>query len=401
MKRLLIILLIGIVFLPPALPAAALGTTVQAVLFYSPTCPHCYQVITVNMPQISQQFNTSVIWSYYGENYDPTSEETPPLFAMQGDALQVLYVDTATEPGNELFSAAIERFSVPQSDWVVPFMVIGENYYTGAVDIPEQLPLILDAAKQQGGIAWPDIPGLDVYLAQLQLFPDQVTSGDEPAPTQDVASPTPSPSEEPPAPPAILDRDPANLSIGERIMLDPAGNTLAIVALIGMLLSLIAVGLRWSGRYSPVGSEPLSNWIPVLTLVGLGAAGYLAYIAATGSEATCGPVGDCNTVAQSEYSTLLFGISNGALGVAGYALILIGWVAARFAPGKLASWARIGLFAAALGGTLFSVYLTFLEPFVIGASCAWCLTSAVLITALMLLGVGPARSAYLEQRQAD
>lgn len=41
-------------------------------------------------------------------------------------------------------------------------------------------------------------------------------------------------------------------------------------------------------------------------------------------------------------------------------------------------------------GTLFSLYLTYLEPFVIKAVCAWCLTSAVIITLLMLVNTAPA-----------
>ena len=53
----------------------------------------------------------------------------------------------------------------------------------------------------------------------------------------------------------------------------------------------------------------------------------------------------------------------------------------------------ISLIAAILGmalfGVLFSLYLTYLEPFVIGAVCAWCLTSAVIITLLMLLSLRP------------
>jgi len=53
-------------------------------------------------------------------------------------------------------------------------------------------------------------------------------------------------------------------------------------------------------------------------------------------------------------------------------------------PAALAGWALVGL---TLIGTLFSMYLTFLEPFVIGATCAWCLTSAVILTLLMLLSV--------------
>ena len=36
-------------------------------------------------------------------------------------------------------------------------------------------------------------------------------------------------------------------------------------------------------------------------------------------------------------------------------------------------------------GILFSIYLTFLEPFVIGATCAWCVTSAILMTVLFVL----------------
>jgi len=31
-------------------------------------------------------------------------------------------------------------------------------------------------------------------------------------------------------------------------------------------------------------------------------------------------------------------------------------------------------------GVLFTIYLTFLEPFVIGATCMWCITSAILMT---------------------
>ena len=48
-------------------------------------------------------------------------------------------------------------------------------------------------------------------------------------------------------------------------------------------------------------------------------------------------------------------------------------------------WSRRVLLGMSVVGTAFSAYLTFLEPFVIGASCGWCLTSAVLM--LMLLWV--------------
>ena len=37
--------------------------------------------------------------------------------------------------------------------------------------------------------------------------------------------------------------------------------------------------------------------------------------------------------------------------------------------------------------------LTFLEPFVIGATCAWCLTSAILMAALLWLTTAPGSAA--------
>jgi uncharacterized membrane protein len=40
-------------------------------------------------------------------------------------------------------------------------------------------------------------------------------------------------------------------------------------------------------------------------------------------------------------------------------------------------------------GVLFSIYLTYLELFVIKAVCIWCLTSAVIMTLLLLLSLNP------------
>ena len=45
-------------------------------------------------------------------------------------------------------------------------------------------------------------------------------------------------------------------------------------------------------------------------------------------------------------------------------------------------------------GILFSIYLTFLEPFMIGASCLWCLSSAILMAALMYLSIAPGKMAF-------
>lgn len=74
------------------------------------------------------------------------------------------------------------------------------------------------------------------------------------------------------------------------------------------------------------------------------------------------------------------------------------WLAARSARKDLADIAVIALFGMTAFGTLFSIYLTFLEPFVIGATCAWCLTSAILITVMMLLAAGPTKAALMRKK---
>jgi uncharacterized membrane protein len=123
-------------------------------------------------------------------------------------------------------------------------------------------------------------------------------------------------------------------------------------------------------------------------------AGYLAYVETTQVEAVCGPVGDCNTVQQSEYARLFGILPIGVMGLAGYVGILAAWLVVRFVKTNLADMASLALFGMTAIGTLFSIYLTFLEPFVIGATCAWCLTSAILMTTLMLLSAGNAKAAF-------
>jgi uncharacterized membrane protein len=114
----------------------------------------------------------------------------------------------------------------------------------------------------------------------------------------------------------------------------------------------------------------------ILAVAGIGVATYIAVVEAGGGTPQClaGGTG-CATVANSEYSELA-GINVAVLGLAGYVLLL----GAALARGDLA---RIAGFAVALVGFGFSVYLTYLELFVIDAICQWCVASAVLMTLLL------------------
>jgi uncharacterized membrane protein len=94
-------------------------------------------------------------------------------------------------------------------------------------------------------------------------------------------------------------------------------------------------------------------------------------------------VGSCEVVQTSRWATLL-GFPVAGWGVA-YYVAMLGVALAGLAP-ALADSRRLSLaMAAATGiGVLFSLWLTYLELFVIHAICQWCVVSALLATALFV-----------------
>jgi uncharacterized membrane protein/thiol-disulfide isomerase/thioredoxin len=363
----------------PTLPALAEGPAVHAVLFYSPTCPHCYQVI---------------------------SEDLPPLLAKYGEGLQIIGLDVTQPGGQALYQAAIQRYAIPEERRGVPTLIIGDTVLVGSLEIPQQLPDLVEKYLAQDGVDWPDIPGLAELLAAAKPAPTATST--QPAPTatstrssspapQAIASPTRPPVVTPtltptPARSVLMVTDDNLPGWQAKLARDPAGNALALVTLLGMVLVVGYLLVTWP---RPAG-EPVAwqLWaIPLLALLGLGVASYLAYVETQQVAAVCGPVGDCNTVQQSSYARLFGLIPIGVLGLLGYTAMLIAWVVARFGRGALAGLAGLALLAMALFGTLFSIYLTFLEPFVIGATCAWCVTSAIVMTVLLALAAAPGKRA--------
>ena len=95
-------------------------------------------------------------------------------------------------------------------------------------------------------------------------------------------------------------------------------------------------------------------------------------------------VGSCETVQTSKWATFL-GFPVGAWGVAYYVFVLtlaIVGLTGRFADARGLSQILLGVTAF---GTLFSLWLTYLELFVIHAICQWCIISAILATILLVL----------------
>ena len=187
-------------------------------------------------------------------------------------------------------------------------------------------------------------------------------------------------------------------SMWERFQRDETANSIALMVLGLMLLSVVGAG--WFARRRGGVTRGPGFAVPLLALLGLGVAVYLAFVEAGGAEAVCGPVGNCNAVQQSEWARLFGVVPVGVIGVAGYAVVLAAWGLARFGPARLADGARVALLAGSAAGVGFSIYLTFLEPFVIGATCMWCLGSAGIITLLLWLTARPGVAAWRRVRGA-
>lgn len=371
------VLSILIYLLIPAIATAQSSDepVVRAVLFYSPTCPHCHKVIT---------------------------EVLMPMIDDYGDQLQIMGVDITQPEGGQFYQAVIAYYQIPPERQGVPTLIVGDVILVGDGEIPAQFPTMVEEGLAADGIDWPDIPGLSQALsseAEQEPSPTPVPQATatslSTSPPQATNTPTLTPTPTP-IPVALTIGDAELPAVTtEASSLDPADFTLAGIVLIGMVIALGYTALRlfttqqrllWLERNPAAYAE--SWFIPLLSLVGLAVAIYLAYVEITHVEAACGPVGDCNTVQASPYAQIL-GIPIAVLGMLNYLAVGLLWAGQKYSEGRIANLSVLGLLGLTIFGTFFSIYLTLLELFVIDAVCAWCLTSAVIATLLMLLVVVP------------
>ena len=126
--------------------------------------------------------------------------------------------------------------------------------------------------------------------------------------------------------------------------------------------------------------------IALLALTGLFISVYLLlYTLGFYGELVCGS-GSCETVQTSEYASL-FGIPVAGWGAAWYgAVLVLSFLAVQPAFAE-AKWTTPSILLLAGLGLLFSIYLTYVELFVIYAICWWCVTSAVLTLLIFLLAL--------------
>jgi uncharacterized membrane protein len=313
-------------------PVQAAGPSVKAILFYDPACGQCTQLINDVLPPLLEKYNQNLL---------------------------ILKIDVTNANGRSLYNAAISTLGIPPAQQSVPLMIVETIYFSGLESIQSQFPTFIDESLAQGGTQWPSFPGLMDTLAKAGLTT---------------------------APATPLDK----------FLADQPANSLAIIVLVGLILSLIG-SILFAFRAVPKRLEAIPGWVfPALLVVGLGVASYLTYTELTRSEVFCGGISHCQTVQDSQYSKIMGIISIGEFGVIGYCCIGLAWIVHRLARGLQKEIAAIAMFGFAIFGVSFSIYLTFLEPFVIGATCLWCLTSAVIMGLTLPLTTGPVRAAILE-----
>jgi uncharacterized membrane protein len=129
-----------------------------------------------------------------------------------------------------------------------------------------------------------------------------------------------------------------------------------------------------------MGRRALRITMIALAVLGIGIASYVTYVHYAGIKPACTAGESCTKVQTSIYSELA-GVPVALMGLIGYVAIL----ATLLAPQSENT--RFATLVLTLGGFGFSAYLTYRELFSIHAICEWCVTSAIVMTLMMLLSV--------------
>jgi uncharacterized membrane protein len=425
------------------LSAETTEPVVRAVLFFSPTCAHCAKVKEEVLPPLLSRYGSQLQIA----TVNTTTQSGHELFlsaCMKHGLLRLsvpllIVGNTPMVGANEIplkFPQLIEKhIAAGGIDWPgIPGLstMLAESP-AFAPDPPQHTEL--PAAKPTTGMPAPNVadtrpqakPSPEQTIATAEKKPpasalppsttlnSRTSEGPDTGLTRSSSAPSatfPSPADKavrtdatPPlsaaksAPSGVIDLTGGEAEVGvvDRIKRDIYGNGLAILVLAGMVLTLLASPaiLKKSAISGKPFINPRYDWlIPILALAGLAVAAYLSHVEVRKVEAVCGPVGDCNTVNQSEYAKIFGILPIGVLGLLGFIAILTAWTLRRWGTDKTSLWAALGILGMTAVGTLFSVYLTFLEPFVIGATCLWCLSSAVIMTSLFVLALKPGRQAW-------
>ncbi len=337
---LLAVLILSLAIAAPAQAALPLraAPVVNGLLFWSNGCPHCETVLLYTLPPLQEEYRSQ---------------------------LEIQMVELVSVEDVDEFYAIFTAFGLSKEQIDVPLLLINDAPLVGAEQIAAELPSLIEQYLAVGGVESPLILGdHQALLARAVPF----TSFD---------------------PDTLIQAEAATGFNGEWL-------GWVVMALMAVAIGLVILAFIRAFQGKPLAT--FTGWldwaIPALSLIGLGVALYLTYVEWSHARAICGPVGDCNTVQSSSYAKLFGVFPVGLLGALGYIVMIAAWAWRHWRTGWLAKQAGVALFAMALFGTIFSIYLTYLELFVIKAVCIWCLSSALIMSLLMLLTL-PAAAQWL------
>lgn len=368
---------------------AASDAVVHAILFTTPDCHSCQLEVTAALAPVQEKYGAQFV---------------------------VRTIDVITLADVEYLHRVASGYGITPEQVDLPLLIIGKQALIGEQMVAE-LPNLTASYLATGGVEYPYLPeAKDLSTTEIPnnaSCPPYAPCAQE-SPLSLPASNPPTVNGDDSYPQPEVGKDIHQTDVLESIPLQPSpqtrtpsrnGFSLAIGVLIGMALAVLVVGIvvvrtaLGDGElfHFPSPYANLSNLaLPILAVLGLGVAAYLAYVETQSVSAVCGPVGDCNAVQSSPYARLFGVLPIGVLGMAGYIAILAAWLVGQKEFGWISSYARLGVFGMAFGGSIFSLYLTYLEPFVIKAVCIWCIASAIVITLILLCSVTPAMQSILE-----
>jgi len=337
-----------------------------------------WPVQALNAPQESEPV---IIYLFWGDGCPHCETAKPALRALADryENVELREYEVWFNPENQtlFFEMAAQVGFEPRA---VPTIIIADRYW-------EEYSKSLEAEMEEviANCLQNDCPDPALGLLPATVIEQPLPTPGDSASTPDLAETRPAyapiepaPLDLPPAPPEGMRDDGFALAILSMIVMSAA-----------LTYSLVAFGL---GKTFPL--PTWADWlIPAIIVFGIGVAGYLSYVETQEVAAVCGPVGDCNTVQTSPYATLFGFLPVGILGLLGYLGLLAAWLTRKLLPNFEKS-AALAFLAMSVFAVIFSLYLTYLELFVIQAVCIWCITSAWLVTFLLLLGLPPAVRLY-------
>jgi uncharacterized membrane protein len=329
-----------------ALPvqAQAPQPVVHAVMFWMNGCPHCENVIQNVLPPLREK---------YGAQFD------------------LFMIEVKGQKDVDFLYRVAASYKISKEETGVPFLIIGDQVLVGDDKVREQLPALIDDHLTHGGLDFPANPILADLLSTTSSSPVGL-----PVTAQAVES-------------------------ASAVKMRSNGFTLAAVVLIFMIVVILyALFSLLTGRLY-FHAAWMDTAIPWFALIGLGVAAYLAYVEMQSVQPFCGPVGNCEAVQSSSYARLWGILPIGVLGAIGYVSILVAWWSGRQRWGWVSNYAPIALYGMALFGTIFSVYLTYLEIFVIKAVCIWCISSAIIIALLLFFSLASTLRAFTSDEEED